>query len=135
MDPYTYLGKQPWWADDDTYEYRNDDDDLGLGGYDSYLERQEVIDSIKGTKSANDNLASLFDTFEDLDPYHKPVFKPNNGNEIDHMYCDHGLSKSAKKRCRARWRRYAKQRVNQAIRGAVKDLGASGELVRLPRDF
>lgn len=127
QDPYAYLGQRPWWADDDPdYDrrnqtptgtgwaecenpYRNDDDDLGLGGYDQYIARLETIDSGRGS----DSFSALLDQFDDLDPNEKPVFKSEN--EIDHTFCDHGISKSAKKRCRARWRRYAKARVTRMV--------------------
>jgi hypothetical protein len=112
QDPATFLRRNPWWSDNED-PYINDDDDLGLGGYTEFLEK-----TLSGDDSA-DSFASLFEAFEDLDPAEKPVFKSDNSNEIDHVYCDHGISKSAKKRCRARWRRYARTRVQRQF-GSVR---------------
>jgi hypothetical protein len=108
-------GRQPWWADaasegprshwwddDDAYRsnpYRDDLDDLGLG----------AVEDIVGFNG-------LMSMLQDLDPAEKPVFTADN--QIDHLYCDHGISKSAKKRCRARWRRYANTRIKREFGAA-----------------
>jgi hypothetical protein len=105
-------GRQPWWADaeqegprshwwddDDAYRgnpYASDFDDLGLGA-------NSVADDV--------GFQGLMSMLQDVDPAEKPVFTADN--QIDHLYCDHGISKSAKKRCRARWRRYAETRVKR----------------------
>lgn len=111
QDPYSYLGTRPWWADDDDYQYKDDRDDLGLGGYAEYLSRDDK-------STTGDSISALLDEFDDLGADEKPVFK--SANEIDHTFCDHGISKSAKKRCRARWRRYVRQRVDSTIADMVK---------------
>ncbi len=107
-------GRQPWWADadapprtghwwddEDLYAddpYSKDDDDLGLG------------------RPSQDGFDNLMESLLDMDPALKPVF--TSDGQIDHLYCDHGISKSAKKRCRARWRRYAKTRTPRVFGSA-----------------
>jgi hypothetical protein len=112
QEPTSFLGKQPWWADvDEEDPYRNERDHLGMDGYGEFIERAEAMNALR-VPGEQDNFESLLSQFEDLD-VEKPVFK--SANEIDHTYCDHGISKSAKKRCRSRWRRYARSRVSQAL--------------------
>jgi hypothetical protein len=125
-------GRQPWWADAentgtsshwwDDYEYYDaPDDEAGAQArIDAERDFEEELNSLKrgsGRQDSDINFENLYEMLEDLDPALKPVITADG--QIDHLYCDHGISKSAKKRCRARWRRYAKQRVKREF-GAVR---------------
>ena len=120
-DEYTPIGRrQPWWADasgtNETWWEDGDGTELGLGRYSDYIEGDAIMASLRRGAMAPgevDDFASLMDNLIDLDPMEKPVLTAT-GN-IDHEYCDHGPSKSAKKRCRARWRRVAKQHVQRRV--------------------
>jgi len=120
-------GRQPWWADgdstpttthwwDDDNEYAYEDGDLGAqarkDAENDFLEELNALKRGNGRHSnGNVNFQNLYEMLEDMDPALKPVITADG--QIDHLYCDHGISKSAKKRCRARWRRYAVQRVRR----------------------
>lgn len=111
LDPGTYLGQRPWWADaeDDGHHYPyQDEDDLGL--YGDLVERGVIVETLR-TEEVPDTFNSLLAALEMMDPYHRPKLLPSG--DIDHVYCDHGISKSAKKRCRARWRREARRHANR----------------------
>lgn len=130
----TGAGRQPWWADadsapktthwwDDDDAYVEDYDDLGLGRRareDAERDFREELASLKRGNgrhgTGNVDFGNLYDMLLDMDPALKPVI--NADGEIDHLYCDHGISKSAKKRCRARWRRYAVQRDSREFGSA-----------------
>lgn len=102
--------KQPWWADaEGTDTWWEDSEGLGLGRYSDYIDGDPTLAALRRSHTANDveDFSSLMDRLVDLDPIEKPVLTATG--DIDHSYCDHGPSKSAKKRCRARWRRFAKQ--------------------------
>lgn len=119
-------GRQPWWADadsapqtthwwDDEDAYRNDIDDLGLGRKAEADAERDFREELAALKRGNGrgsggsvNFDNLYEMLIDMDPALKPVIDASG--QIDHLYCDHGISKSAKKRCRARWRRYAVDR-------------------------
>jgi len=120
-DDYTPAGRrQPWWADaegtNETWWEDGDGSELGLGRYSDYIEGDAIMASLRRGAMAPsdvDDFASLMDNLIDMDPNDKPVLTAT-GN-IDHEYCDHGPSKSAKKRCRARWRRVARKHTQRRV--------------------